>query len=173
MNARQRVAEYLLSQTEGRALATLLRVYDPTLNPEAAPTFLSESDMKGFVPLPEKLAFLDQMHVRDGLTWSYGPDVPHDMPDIKGKDFRVLLDGRPVRAVFEASRKGGWVRFLAPGPDGTPYSNRSVTYQARWGVVPDEEPNQCVTGLAFGKVEWLVRQSALEMKPAASVDDGG
>jgi hypothetical protein len=131
----------------------LLSVYDPTFNPNAKPTFMRRGATRGFVALPEWLE-VSRAHVSNGSD--YQALAPRADFILRAKQLRVLLNGRPVRGAFEASSKGGWVRFLEmrQNEDGTttPYSHRKIDPNG---------PGGAVTGIAFGVVGWLIDEKEL------------
>lgn len=155
--------------------ARLIRVYDPTLDIDAKPVYLSPESLQGFVPLPAWLR-IDRASMLTGVDYDW--DEPHNI-DVQPKDLRVMLDGRPVCGAFEASRRDGWVRFL----DHRPVERAWLVSENRWTdendtapyahCGPDGEPSGygAVTGIAFGRVEWMIDESALtRTEPAVAVD---
>lgn len=141
--------------------ALMLSIYDPTLDVSALPTFKPKITFRSFVPLPDWL-HVDRVHASQGVIGEYSMDEPHDLPHLMGRDFRALLDGRMVAHAFEASSKGGWIRFLATRPDKdgklAPYSNRVD----QDGTDHEERASGPVTGIAFGTVTWLIDPDALQ-----------
>jgi hypothetical protein len=149
----------------GQAIASVLAIYDPTLDAYAEPTYFAAADVVDFYPC----SFVDHNACSEYNRMQY--TVHEFVSDgdvitrrLRCQDLRVVLDGRPVRGAIEASKSGGWVRFLAmrPNDDGsmTPYAHRG----------PDGMPTGigAVTGIAFGKVEWLMGAGITH-----AVDDGG
>ena len=118
------------------------KVYDPTLDPSATPQYM-DVDLADYEPVEEA----DRVHVNDGALWFAVERAGKKPRDAKvlSKSLRVLLDGRMVRGAFEASKSGGWVRFLAMR-DGKPFSHRLVDPNSSGGAV---------TGIAFGAVSWV------------------
>lgn len=143
--------------------AQLLTIYDPTLDATARPVFLPDSEKENFIPLPEWI-HLDRVASADGVIGDMTVDEPHEMPRFRGKDFRPLLNGRIVKGANEASVKGGWVHFLAQRPD---EDGKMSPYAHAWrdGHYDRESPGGAVTGIAFGKVEWMIDPAALTRGP--------
>jgi hypothetical protein len=138
----------------------VLRVYDPTLDVNAQPSYLDDTDIE---PVPDEWE-VDRVKADDETVIMLSTfDVGSEQVSITvtPKDLRVAVDGRVVRGAFDASKSGGWVRFLAmrPNKDGEPqpYSNRADAD----GRYHEDRAFGAVTGIVFGRVKWFVRKGTV------------
>ena len=103
--------EFVRAAAQARVV---LAIYDPTIDLKADPVFMDADDDFAPIDRPE----IDHHRVSDGLIWlANGDDLLSEDERISPKDLRVTLDGRMVKGAFEASKSGGWVRFLAMRPN--------------------------------------------------------
>jgi hypothetical protein len=141
----------------GRDFAELLAIYDPTIDPNATgPWQFPESKLDDYEPLGIDIDRLSADDWRSDVlaTGAVGKDL-------RRADILVVFNERPVRGVFEASSKDGWVRFLAHRSIVDPNTGKGSP------ITPYMHPNGkgLVHGIAFGRVEWWVRKGKIVSRP--------